>query len=54
MFNNLAIKPEDDRGESPPDRPFDPGNRLVIARRSQLLERINNGEHTFVGWVVLG
>ncbi|MEB3883560.1 hypothetical protein [Lyngbya sp. CCY1209] len=54
MFNNLAIKPEDGRGEGLPGRRVDPGNQPVIAVRSQLLERINNGEHTFVGWVVLG
>lgn len=52
MFNNLAIKPESETSEVLAGRVY-PDHKVVIVRHSQLLELINNGEHTFVGWMVI-
>lgn len=52
MFNNLATKPESEKSEDVLGL-VDPGQMSVVTRHSQLLKLINNGEHTFVGWMVM-
>lgn len=52
MLKNLAIKPESEAGEVLAGR-VNPDQMFVIIGHSQLLELINNGEHTFVGWMVI-